>query len=374
MSDLQAFGQKLRDIAARVEQQLSSIATEEATKHAFVLPVLQALGYDVFNPAEVVPEFNADVGIKKGEKVDYALMREGKPVLLVECKSADAELSDAHGSQLYRYFSVTPARIGLLTNGLAYHFFSDLDAPNVMDAKPFLEVDLRTLDDRAIEDFWRVAHKGFDVEQVVEAAFELKYTKAIKRVLEAEFTNPSPEFVRHCVGKIYDGRITQSVIDRFTPFIRQAVNRTVSERISTRLRTALAHEESATQPTGEPQHSAEAEESGNDIVTTEEEVMAFYVIKSILVGRVDTRRVLYRDAKSYCAILLDDNNRKPIARLYFNGRRRSIGLFDKDKAETRVAIETIDDIYAHAGAIRARVAFMEEAPAKAEQEEATADA
>lgn len=372
--DIQTFGQRLKEVASRAETLLGAIATEEATKHALVLPVLQGLGYDVFNPAEVVPEFNADVGIKKGEKVDYALMRDGKPVLLIECKAADATLSDAHGSQLYRYFSVTPARVGLLTNGLAYHFFSDLDAPNVMDAKPFLEVDLRTLDDRAIEDFWRVAHKGFDVEQVVEAAFELKYTKAIKRLLESEFTSPSPEFVRHCVGKIYDGRITQSVVDRFTPFIRQAVNRTVSERISTRLRTALAHEEGATQPTAETEGSSEAEEAGNDIVTTEEEVMAFYVIKSILVGRVDTRRVLYRDAKSYCAILLDDNNRKPIARLYFNGRRRSIGLFDKDKAETRVPIETIDDIYAHADAIRARVASMEEESARSEQEEATADA
>jgi hypothetical protein len=118
------------------------IQTEEATKNAFILPFIGILGYDVFDPSEVVPEFTADVGTKKGEKVDYAIIRDKKVIMLFECKACDANLDESHASQLYRYFSVTESRIGVLTNGILYRFYTDLEEPNKMDSKPFMELNI----------------------------------------------------------------------------------------------------------------------------------------------------------------------------------------------------------------------------------------
>ena len=129
------FLDQVRSIAARAEKQLSKIRTEEATKNALVMPLISALGYNVFDPSEVIPEFIADVGVKKGEKVDYAILKNGKVVILFECKAATVSLDDCHASQLYRYFSVTDARVAVLTNGLDYRFYSDLEQPNRMDSK-----------------------------------------------------------------------------------------------------------------------------------------------------------------------------------------------------------------------------------------------
>lgn len=136
------FNDRIRELSGQVQKQLPHIQTEEATKNALIMPFITALGYNVFNPTEVTPELHADVGIKKGEKVDYAILQDGKPIILFECKWHGADLNKDHASQLYRYFSVTDARFGVLTNGVQYRFYTDLDAANKMDAKPFFEFDL----------------------------------------------------------------------------------------------------------------------------------------------------------------------------------------------------------------------------------------
>lgn len=137
------IGSALASLAKKIERNSKIIETEEATKNAFVMPFLNnVLGYDVFDPSEVIPEFTADTGTKKGEKVDYAIIKDGEVQVLIECKKLGEPLSLKHASQLYRYFSVTNARIAILTNGVIYQFFTDLDAPNKMDEKPFLELDL----------------------------------------------------------------------------------------------------------------------------------------------------------------------------------------------------------------------------------------
>ncbi len=369
MAEMADFLQRAREMRSRIDDQLTSINTEEATKHAFVLPVLQALGYDVFNPKQVVPEFVADVGVKKGEKVDYALFHEGEARVLIECKAADVSLNETHNSQLFRYFAVTKARLGILTNGLVYQFYSDLESANVMDSKPFLEVDLRTADEQSLEEFWAVSHAGFLVDEVVESAFQMKYTKALSKLLDEEFRSPSVEFVRFFVSQIYDGRVTQNVVDRFTPFIRQAVARTLTNRFKARFQAALdlkepegAPDEAAPSAAAETSPSSEVEASAlpeqDEIMTTEEELMAFYAVKSILAKQVDVKRVTYRDGKTYCAVLLDNNNRKPLCRLWFNTRQKYVGLFDAEKKETRVAIASVDDIYGHTDALRERLKIM----------------
>ena len=129
---------QLKALADKIILLKDKIETEESTKHAFVLPFINILGYDTYNPTEVVPEFTADLGLKKGEKVDYAIFQNNEPILIIECKNWKEKLS-VHGSQLFRYFHVTKTRFALLTNGIHYQFFTDLDEKNKMDQKPFLE-------------------------------------------------------------------------------------------------------------------------------------------------------------------------------------------------------------------------------------------
>src|ERR1043165_5481568 len=123
------FKNAIKQLGDRVAKMKNQILTEEATKNAFIMPFIQTLGYDVFNPLEVVPEFIADIGIKKGEKVDYAIVRDGHPIILIECKHWSADL-DPHNSQLFRYFHTTPAKFGILTNGIFFRFYTDLVLPN----------------------------------------------------------------------------------------------------------------------------------------------------------------------------------------------------------------------------------------------------
>ena len=188
--------EQLRVLSARVPVLQPLTKTEEATKHALVLPFIRALGYDPFDPTEVVPEFVADVGTKKGEKVDYAVFRDGVPIMLFECKVIGTNLDDVHFSQLFRYYHVSRARIGVLTNGLVYRFFTDLEEPNKMDSKPFLEFNLLELHGPTVEEVRRFTKVGFNMDEVLGAAVELKYTKEIKRLLSEQMESPSEEIVK----------------------------------------------------------------------------------------------------------------------------------------------------------------------------------
>lgn len=214
---------RLRKLAARIPQQLQHISTEEATKNALVLPFLGALGYDVFNPTEVTPELTADVGVKKGEKVDYAVLLEGEPIMLFEVKACSCSLDQAHMSQLYRYFSVTAARLGVLTNGIQYRFFTDLDAANKMDDRPFLEVDLLSLDEHQLAQLRKFAKSQFQLESILGSATDLKYTGEMKKILGREVEKPSEELVRFFTAQVYSGRLTQAVREQFTEITRKAL-------------------------------------------------------------------------------------------------------------------------------------------------------
>jgi hypothetical protein len=230
---------RLKELSARKSKQISHLETEEATKTALVMPFINVLGYNVFDPTEVVPEFTADVGTKKGEKVDYAVLSDGKPIILFECKSARTDLDKEHASQLYRYFSVTEARLGILTNGVIYKFFSDLEEPNKMDSRPFLEFDLFDVNERVVEELKKFAKESFDIENILSTASDLKYTKGIKRILAEQWMNPSEDFVRLLATRVYSGRMTQTVKDQFTEIAKRAFQEFVNDRINERLKSAL---------------------------------------------------------------------------------------------------------------------------------------
>ena len=176
------FNERLNALSNKIKEQTNSIVTEEATKNAFVMPFIHnVLGYDVFDPREVTPEFVCDIGTKKGEKIDYAIMKNNEVQILIECKKIGEPLNINHASQLFRYFHVTNARISILTNGQIYKFFTDLDAPNKMDEKPFLEVDLLEIDENIIPELNKLTKSSFDLESIINAAGELKYVSLIKK-------------------------------------------------------------------------------------------------------------------------------------------------------------------------------------------------
>lgn len=319
------------------------------------------LGYDVFNPLEVVPEFIADVGVKKGEKIDYAIMHGGTVQILIECKKSKEPLRIEHASQLFRYFAVTNARIAILTNGEVYQFFTDLDAPNRMDAKPFLVLDLNEVDETLIPELMKLSKDEFDLDSIISAAGELKYIGAIKRAIAAEFRQPEDDWVKFLTSKVYEGPFTQKVREQFTGLVTKATKQFLNEQVNERLKTALGSPnfpmandpELASTVTSEPSVEEDLIETG--IETTLEEMEGFHIVRAIVCGDVKPSRVVQRDAKSYCAVLLDDNNRKPIARLHFNRTQKYLGLFDETKTETRVPLNSLDEIYEHADALRTSV-------------------
>ncbi|WBA11193.1 type I restriction endonuclease [Salinivibrio kushneri] len=358
------FIERLQALSKKVGQLSDSIETEEATKTALVMPFLHnVLGYDIFDPSEVIPEFTADTGTKKGEKVDYALMKDGDVQILIECKKVNEALSPKHSSQLYRYFSVTNARIAVLTNGCEYQFFTDLDAPNKMDDKPFLILDMSEVDEHVVPELKKLTKTSFDVDSVVDAAGELKYLNQIKKVLAEQFQDPEEDFVKLLTARVYDGMQTAKVKAQFTEITKKALKQFLNDSINARLKYAIGSEErearGANEQPEQDESASEADGSNPKIVTTEEELDGYNVVKAILRERVDVSRVAHRDTQSYFGILLDDNNRKPLCRLHFNGRQKYVGIFDSNKKETKTPIDSVDDIFQLAGELKASVDLYE---------------
>ena len=354
---------KVQEIAAKVRAQKANIATEEGTKNAFVMPFISSvLGYDVFNPSEVIPEFIADVGIKKGEKIDYALVCNGEVQILIEVKKVSEPLNVQYASQLFRYFSATKARVAILTNGEKYEFYTDLDAPNVMDTKPFLVLDLKTIDETLLPEVAKLTKETFDLDSVMSAAGELKYVGQMKRLLATEFKEPSSDFLRLFASQIYPGRaFTQKMREELTPLVVKATTQFLNEQARERLKTALDEDGKAAKtdvkevvPTSPLDFVIEEDVQG-DIVSTDEELEGYRIVQAIVCSEVFANRVIGRDSKTYFAVLLDNNNRKPIARLWFNRKQKYLGVFDENKVETRVPIEASEDIYRHAAQLRATV-------------------
>ena len=302
------------------------------------------LGYDVFDPTEVKPEFICDIGTKKGEKIDYAIMRDGEIQVLIECKKIGEPLNINHASQLFRYFHVTNARISILTNGQVYHFYTDLDAPNKMDEKPFLEFDLLNIDDNLLPELKKLTKTAFDIESIINAAGELKYVSQIKKIISNQFTVPEEDFVKFFASRVYDGMLTPKVKETFTVLTKKATTQFLNNQINERLKSAIT---GSLDKNNESNEEKVLTENVNEIEvqTTEDEIEGYYIVKAIIRTVIDPNRIAHRDTKSYFGIIIDDNNRKPICRLHFNRTQKYIGLFDGDKNETRHPIDSIDNIY-----------------------------
>ncbi|WP_421952323.1 type I restriction endonuclease [Pelagibacterium sp.] len=338
--------QTLARLSDRVKSHSSTMLTEEAVKTAVVLPFFQALGYDVFNPEEVVPEFTADAVGKKGEKVDYAIKIDDQIRILVECKPITTQLDKVHLAQLFRYFTVTSAKFAVLTNGRTFHFHSDLEEPNKLDTRPFLSFDLSDVQPHLLLELKKFERAGFDIDGILATAERLKYTSLLKTEIAKMIENPSDDFVKLVAGKVHEGRFTAAVMEQFTGLVRSAFRDVIRDSVKNRLSTALADTDAVIE---------EVESTEPEVVTTDEEREGYMVVKAIVREVIKPSRVAMRDQKSYCGILVDNNNRRPLARLHFNRTTKYISLFDGE-AEDKIIIESIDHIYDFTDRLRATAA------------------
>jgi hypothetical protein len=354
------FKDRIKQLGEKVLKLKEVIGTEEATKNAFIMPFLQALEYDVFNPLEIVPEcpcdVHSDVGIKKGEKIDYAIMKDSEPIMLIECKHWKQDLS-LHDGQLLRYFHVSKAKFGLLTNGIVYRFYTDLESPNIMDRNPFLEFNITEIQDSQIEELKKFHKSYFNVENIQNTASELKYMGLIKKEINQIFDDPQEDFVKFIIPKVYLGRATAGVVSQFMGYVKKATQSFIEEKVDVRLKNALKKDSDIKDALNET--SLETPHTESKIITTDEEKEAFFIVKSIFRQKIDSNRICHRDQQSYFGILLDDNNRKPICRLYLDGSKKLIGIFDENKKETKYQIENIGKIYDFEAALIKTVEFYD---------------
>lgn len=358
------FKDQIQQLSERINKQKDGIVTEEATKNAFIMPMIAALGYDVFDPFEVVPEMDCDL-TKRGDKIDYAIKKDDKTILLIECKHCKQNL-DLHNTQLAKYYVASNARFGVLTNGIEYRFYADLDKTNIMDEKPFLVVNMLDLSDTDIEQMKRFHKSYFNESEILSTANELKYTTEIKSILNSEFTSPTTEFVRFFARQTYtSGQITSKVIDMFTPLVKKSITSVINDIISDRLNTAIKNSEQTsdslqTQENTSVNTSTENTEEKlpdgvvymdkeSGVVTTQEELDAYNIVRSILRRSVDVARITYKDYKSYFVVNIDNSQWVWICRVYLGVRTKQIGIpINQYKDCEWIEINNVDDIFKYA--------------------------
>ncbi|RKS94545.1 hypothetical protein BC952_0155 [Flavobacterium limicola] len=336
---------KLQQLHERVDSLKDQINTEEATKNAFVMPFIQILGYDIFNPTEVIPEYICDIGTKKGEKIDYVIKKDGEPILIIECKKWNENV-DAHNSQLHRYYHVSKSRFGVLTNGHIYNFYADLEKPNIMDEKPFFTLDISDLKETSLKILQNFSKNGYNLEEILDSAEGLKYIKAIRKEFEQEIQEPSDEMVRLLVNRFFNKPLTAPRLVAFKEYTKKAFSTSINETINFRLKNALNISETVPSKATEQTTTIDENVETPKFITTEEEIEGSQIVKAILREILPSSRIAFRDTQSYFGVLLDDNNRKPICRLHFNSANKYVELFHngKDSGEKKL-ISSLDEIY-----------------------------
>ena len=338
--------ENIRALSLRAKQFADRNLNEAQTKTALVQPFIEALGYDVSNPFEVSAEYTADQGTKRGEKIDYAILNDNTPIVLIECKPCMDCLDEGRCSQLRRYFQAVPqAKIGILTNGTRYLFFSDRKRENIMDDKPFMEVDLLAFNEQLLPEIQCLSKESLDMDGLLHSADALQYFNEMMHVFAKEIESPTDDFVRFFASKVYNRKIMAKTLDFFRPIFLQVIDGYLSARLNQRL------EDSKRTPKVVNLEKSE----NNSIITTNTEMWGLVIVRTLLHDIIDVSRVNMRDQKSYCSILLDANNRKTICR-FFNftewkendpniGDNAHVVIFNGREGGERFPLQYIDDLY-----------------------------
>lgn len=361
------FKDQITQLSDKIAKQKDDIATEEATKTSFIMPMIAALGYDVFNPFEVVPEMDCDL-TKRGDKIDYAIMKDNTPILLIECKHCKQDL-DLHSTQLAKYYAASNARFGVLTNGIEYRFYADLEKQNIMDEKPFLVVNMLELSDADIEQMKKFHKSYYNEQDILSTAQELQITIQVKDLLNKNFQQPSDEFTRYFVKCLNDWKSSSKLIEQYRPILKKSIASVINDIISDRLNVAMKTDETnanETQAEGQakdvtaqdettvqPQDGVVFQDKEKGIITTQEEIDAYNIVRSILRQYVDVKRIQYIDYKSYFTVNLDGSTWWWVCRLYL-GKRKKQFCIPKDgyKSNEWIEIESIDDLFNYADKIK----------------------
>ncbi|NTX57311.1 type I restriction endonuclease [Myxococcus sp. CA039A] len=329
------LGEDLRLLSEQVRKRQAFIKGEEATKQALILPFIQALGYDIYDPTETQPEYVADFAKKRGgvmEKVDYALHLKGQPALFIECKATDAAPED-HDGQLARYFNATPSvRIGVVTNGIRYRFFTDLQSPNVMDAVPFLEFNVLAFTDRDVELLRPFTKEFFDATSIQGHAEEIIFVGKVTALINELLRNPSESFVRFLLAEVelVSGRVTRSVVERFVPIVKKSIQTTLLDMMTKSIQQEIA--QNAPPPptvTAIPaealQRAAEASEAPGvaQVETTEVELEIFRIVQRMCSESALRQSISYKDSTTYFGINLGKVT-SWFLRAFTNGKKKSL--------------------------------------------------
>jgi hypothetical protein len=214
--------------------------------------------------------------------------------------------------------------------------------------KPFLEFNMLDIKEPLVEELKKFSKSTFNLDNILATASELKYMREVRKIIEEQINNPSDDFVKFFTSQVYSGRLTQSVRDQFAQITKKAFKQFINDKINDRLNIALTTETPIIQEKQQVDTDSQGTEEKikeNKIETTEDEFEAYYIIKTVLRGTIDPKRIYIRDAINYCAVILDGSPRKPVARLYLNGAQKYIALFDEEKHEEKIPINSIDDIY-----------------------------
>ena len=335
------FIEELQQFAAKIVPIRKHLQTEEATKTSLVLPFIQLLGYDIFNPAEVVPEFTVDVGTKKGEKVDYCIKLNAQPQILIEVKNHDNPLI-SYDTQLFRYFSTTLAKFAILTNGIIYKFYTDLKEINKLDDASFFEFDLLNLKETSVNELKKFQKRSYNVDHLFSNAANLKYIRRVKEMFGEQFNDPSEEFVKFFSRGIYSGKITQRILGEFRPLVKNALTQYINDQLNDALKKAI---ESTRSSQGESIETPIVPlETKQRIETTEEELEGYHMVKFMLHEVIQSKRMGYKDTLSHLGIFLDGPHTW-ICRLCFNGTPKYIVIGGKSQQEARYNIENLDDLF-----------------------------
>lgn len=361
-----SFKEALQKLSVQVSERKAHITNEEMTKQALIIPFFQALGYDVFNPLEVKSEYVSDFGKKKGEKVDYAIFKNDKPIIFVEAKAV-TENPTSHDAQLARYFNATPeVKLAIITNGIIYNFFTDIDSNNIMDENPFASIDLTDLNTGDIEILEKFRKETFETESLVKYAEDLIYTSNLNNKLKKLFKNPSDEFIRYLIKDFSDSRITSNVIERFRPIVKKSIQNALLDMVSQGLSQSSLPEEIIPEET--PKKAKEEEpvievevKPKREIVTTEDELKCYETIKRILLDAgKDVSELSYKDTSSYFAVFnknilcwfirinLDSQNkfiitRMPVDKAMQSSEGFNVEIAPKGLGESRIYINNADD-------------------------------
>lgn len=369
-----SFKEDIQKLSVQVRERRVHITNEEMTKQSLIIPFIQILGFDVFNPLEVRPEYIADFGKKKGEKVDYAIFKDDKPIIFIEAKAVSEDLLN-HDAQLSRYFNaVSDVRLGILTNGIEYKFFTDLTADNMMDQNPFLVINILELKDSDIENLTKFRKEAFDKDFLVKYAEELVYTSVLDNSLKELFKDPSDEFIRFLIKDFSNTRITNNVIEKFRPIVKKAISDAVLDIVSKGLyqqeiATTKADAEKEQSDNKENDKEIENIEGGEEneskkklVKTTTEELNSFEYVKTILnKSGKDINNLGYKDTTVYFSIHngnptkwflrinLDNSNKNITTRLSVEDAEKLCKGFKIEQApkgigESRIIINTWEDI------------------------------